>query len=129
MKSMKLVLLYGFLIWLIPFIIAFLIFPIHDSERPLFESIMAVVVTFSAVFFTILYFRKVDAAFFREGVFLGVSWFLISVAIDLPLFSAGPMKMAFVDYVKDIGLTYLIIPTVTAGMGFLLQNRSKSQPS
>lgn len=30
------------------------------------------------------------------------------------------MKLAFVDYVKDIGLTYLIILTITLGIGIML---------
>jgi hypothetical protein len=127
MKSIKLVLLYGFFIWLIPFIVAFFIFPIRENDRSLFESIMPVVVTISVVFFSILYFKKVDAAFFKEGILLGVIWFLISVAIDLFMFSSGPMKMGFIDYIKDIGLTYLIIPAVTVGSGFLIQSKTKSQ--
>lgn len=35
---------------------------------------------------------------------------------DELLFSWGPMKMSLVDYLKDIGLTYLIMPIVTYGM-------------
>jgi len=83
MKSIKLVFLYGFFVWLIPFIVAFLIFPIRETDRPLFESIMPVIVTLRAVLFSILYFLKVDAAFFKEGTLLGIVWFLISVMIDL----------------------------------------------
>ncbi len=103
MKSIKLVLLYGLFVWLIPFIVAFLIFPIRENDRPLFESIMPVAVTITVVVFSFLYFKKVDAAFLKEGLLLGVIWFLICIAIDLVLFSSGPMKMGFVDYVKDIG--------------------------
>ena len=40
------------------------------------------------------------------------------------LFSEGPMKMPFADYIKDIGLTYLIIPMVTLGFGYLLQQKT-----
>ncbi len=43
MKSVKKALLFGFLLWVIPFVIAFLIFPIRNSDRPLFESIMPIV--------------------------------------------------------------------------------------
>jgi hypothetical protein len=126
MKLTKLVFLYGFFVWLIPFIVAFLIFPIRETDRPLFESIMPVIVTLSVVVFSILYFRKVDTAFFKEGALLGIVWFLISVMIDLLMFSAGPMKMGIVDYFKDIGLTYLIIPFVTVGSGFIIQTKAKS---
>lgn len=37
------------------------------------------------------------------------------------------MKMGFVDYVKDIGITYLIIPIVTIGFGFMLETRKENQ--
>lgn len=125
MKSIKLVFLYGFLIWLIPFIIAFIIFPLRENDRPLFESIMPVVVTLSVVVFTNIYFNKVGASFLKESVLLGVIWFLISVAIDILMFSSGPMKLTMVDYFKDIGLTYLIIPIVTIGAGFLVTSRRR----
>lgn len=125
MKSIKLVLLYGLLLWLVPFIVAFLLFPIRENDRPLFESMMPVVVTISVVVFSMLYFKKVDTAFFKTGILLGVIWFLMSVVIDLFMFSSGPMKMGLTDYIKDIGLTYLIIPSVTVGSGFLIQSKTK----
>lgn len=127
MKSYKLALLYGFLVWLIPFVVAFLIFPIRTSNRALFESIMPVVVTMCVVFLLVFYFRKVKADFFKEGIILGVIWFAISLVIDLVMFMPeSPMKMSLVDYVMDIGLTYLIIPTICIGLGYLLE-KQKSQ--
>lgn len=127
MRSIKLAVLYGFLVWLIPFIIAFIIFPIREHDRPLFESIMPVTVTFCAALLSVLYLRKVDRSFLKEGILLGLIWFLISVLIDLPMFSAGPMKMSFGDYWKDIGLTYMIIPIVTVASGYLIGIRTRSQ--
>jgi hypothetical protein len=120
MKSYKLALLYGFLVWVIPFVVAILIFPLRNSERPLFESIMPVVLTIIVIISSNLYLKKIDKDFLKEGIFLGLIWFAISIAIDLLMFMQGPMKMAFVDYVKDIGITYLIIPTITIGSGYLL---------
>jgi hypothetical protein len=49
---------------------------------------------------------------------------LISIVIDLFMFMWGPMKMSIGDYMADIGLTYLIIPAITVGAGFLLYNKS-----
>ncbi len=95
MKSIKLVFLYGFLIWLIPFIVSFIIFPIHENDRTLFESIMPVVLTISTVLFSILYLKKVETKFLKEGILLGVIWFLISFIIDQFLFSAGPHENEF----------------------------------
>jgi hypothetical protein len=125
MKSTKLILLYGVCVWLIPFIVALLIFPIRETERPLFESIMPVAVTFSVVLFSILCFTKVDTAFLKEGILLGTVWLLISISIDLLMFSSGSMKMGIGDYFKDIGFTYVIIPLVTVGSSFLIETKAK----
>ena len=118
-------LLYGFLIWLIPFVVAFLIFPIRESNRALFESIMPIVITISVIFFAYQYFRKLDTNFVKEGVLLGLIWLAISLIIDLAMFMQGPMKMSFANYIMDIGLTYLIIPTITIGFGYLCENKRK----
>ena len=123
MKSIKKVLLYGFLVWLIPFIVSFLIFPLKSSNRALWESIMPVVITISAVPFLILYFSKLQAHFLKEAVLLGIIWLAISLILDLLLFMEGPMKMSFADYMMDIGLTYLMIPTISIGFGCLLEKR------
>jgi hypothetical protein len=82
-----------------------------------------VVVTASAVVFSILYLRNITGAFLRQGILAGLVWLVISLIIDLPLFSAGPMAMSLADYLKDIGVTYLIIPIVATGFGYLLQRK------
>ena len=123
MKSIKKALLYGFLVWLIPFIVSFLIFPLKSSNRALWESIMPVVITISAVPFLILYFSKLQAHFLKEAVLLGIIWLAISLILDLLLFMEGPMKMSFADYMMDIGLTYLMIPIISIGFGYLLEKR------
>lgn len=122
MKLLK-ALLFGFFIWLIPFVVSVIIFSLRTDARPLFESIMAVVVTISVVLFAILYFKKVETGFLKEGIVLGLRWLGIALFIDLPLFMWGPMQMTLADYMMDIGLTYLIIPTVTIGMGYIMGKR------
>jgi hypothetical protein len=112
--------LFGFLMWLIPFIVSFPIFTLRESNRALFESIMPVVVTICVVFLAILYLRKTGADFLKEGFLIGIVWYLICIVIDLLMFMWGPMKMTFGQYMADIGLTYVIIPTVTVGFGYLL---------
>jgi hypothetical protein len=110
--------LFGFLIWAMAFVVAFAVFPIRESSRPLFESIMPVVLSGATVFFAHRYFRAVSADFAKEGLLLGLLWFGVNVAIDLPLMlTPSPMQMSFPDYVADIGLTYVLIPVITVGMG------------
>ena len=80
---------------------------------------MPVVGVFSAVVFAVLYGRQVKGIVLEEWVKLGILWLLISVVVDLLMFSWGPMKMTLINYFKDIGFTYLAIPIITAGFGYL----------
>jgi hypothetical protein len=114
----------GFLIWLVALGISILIFPLEESQRPLFESLMALVITLCAVLFGVLHFRKVTARFLQEGALAGSVWFVLNIGLDLLLFMEGPMKMSLADYMADIGLTYLIIPTVTLGLGLSLRQKA-----
>ncbi len=123
MPSLKKILAYGFLVWLIPFVAAFLIFPIHSTNRPLFESIMPVVGGVSALIFSVCIFEKVKSDFVKLGVKVGFIWLGISLVLDLLMFGWGPMKMSLAEYVSDIGITYLMIPAITLGFGWLLEKR------
>ena len=117
--------LFGFLIWLIPFIMSFFIFGLHEDYRPLFESIMAVTVTLSVVIFSILYFKTVDKDYIKEGVIIGMIWLIINLILDLIIMVLleSPMQMSIGDYMMDIGLTYVIIPVITIGFGMILEKR------
>jgi len=126
MKSLKLAIIYGFLVWLVPFVVSVIIFPIHDTNRPLFESIMPVAGVSIAVFLSAAYFRKVGKDFVVEGLKLGVLWFVISILIDSLMFFGGPLQMTVPEYTADIGVTYLTIPVITIGTGFLLEKRKSS---
>lgn len=119
---MKKAILYGFLTWLILFIIAFVAFIVHESNRPLFESIMAVACTTVAMVFTLMYFRNVRSDFVKEGLYLGLTFFIINILIDIPLFLfGGPMMTTFGGYMSDIGITYLLFFAVTIGVGYSRQ--------
>lgn len=118
-------LLYGFLVWLIPFVVSVLIFPLKTRLPALFESIMPVVLVACVVSFLVLYFRKAEAVSFSEAVLVGTLWFVISLAFDLLMFMWGPMKMTLANYVMDIGLTYLIIPTIAIGSGYLAEQKQR----
>lgn len=123
MKNLKLAVLYGFLVWIIPFAAAFLIFPIRQSNRPLFESIMPVSGTFASILALYLYIKNAGAFSVKEGIKLGLLWMGISIAIDLLMFMQGPWKMTLSEYMSDIGVTYLAIPIITGGFGYLLEKK------
>lgn len=115
--SVRRALLFGLFIWLTPFVVAFLIFPLRESSRPLFESIMPVAIAVPTAVLGVRYLRNVRRGLVREGILLGLLWLAISIAIDAPLMLlGGPMRMTIGAYVADIGITYLIIPVVTVGL-------------
>jgi hypothetical protein len=117
MTSFGRALLFGFLVWLVPFGVAFAIFPLKESWRSLFESIMPVVVAAVTVLLALRYLRRVRSGFFREGLLLGLLWLVVCVVIDLPLMLSPPINMDLVEYLADVGLTYLLIPIITTGLG------------
>ena len=109
MKKILKVIGYGFLTWLIPFAISFVVFPLRASQRAFFETIMAVVVAATAALFSALYLRKVQAGWLKDGALIGGVWFAVNLVVDLLLFiPPSPMQMPLADYMMDIGLTYLI---------------------
>jgi len=122
-KYMKLV-GFGFLIWLMPFLVSFVIFPLRNTNRPLFESIMPVVLVLTVMIISVLYFKKIEKESLKEGLIAGVLWFTLSLAIDLLLFlPASPMQMSFSDYMMDIGLTYFIILMIPISIGALVSKK------
>lgn len=126
MTSIGKALLFGVVVWLVPFVVAFLIFPLRESSRALFESIMPVAVAGATVALGVVYMARVSRGFVREGVLLGCLWLAICVAIDAPLMLfGGPMHMTIGEYLADIGVTYLMIPVITTGLGLVLERTAR----
>lgn len=125
MTSWRRAIVFGFLVWLIPFLVAFAAFPLKESWRSLFESIMPLVLAGVVVASAVVYFRRIPAVSFREGIWLGALWLVISVAIDLPLMLSPPLNYTVTEYAADIGLTYLMIPVITAGIARAAQAHAR----
>jgi hypothetical protein len=116
MKKFSAVVGWGFLVWLVPFVVAVAIQPVKERNRLLFESIMPVVVCISATAAGYFYLRgRGDVT--RAAITAGVVWLVISIVIDLMMFSGGPKKMGMGEYFADIGIAYLVIPVICIGMG------------
>jgi hypothetical protein len=123
MTSWRRAILLGLVVWLVPFVVAFAAFPLKESWRSLFESIMAVTLSLTVVACAILYFARVRGTSVREGLLLGGLWLAISVLIDLPLMLSPPISYTPTEYAADIGLTYLMIPAITVGIAFAARKR------
>ena len=128
MSSLKKAMLYGFLIWLIAFAVSFLIFPIHESNRAFFESIMPVTLSIITSFFAFKYLSKTESNFIKEGLYFGIIVTVINWFIDaLIMLSPSPMQMTLSDYFQDIGFTYLMILPITLGFGFIANHFSQKR--
>jgi hypothetical protein len=119
--------LLGFFVWLIPFVVSVLIFPLRAMQRPLFESIMPVVIAIWTVFFAVIYLSGIKSDFLKEGILIGGAWFLMGIILDLLIFIDGPIKMPLWDYALDVPVTYLMIPTITTGFGYLMEQYTCQQ--
>lgn len=125
MKNWKWIVFSGFLVWLVPFASAVALSGIRTDDRLLFESIMPVLISIAAVGFAMIKPAVVSSP--ARGLTLGLAWLAISVGLDLLMFMWGPMKMTLLAYMKDIGLTYLMFPVITLGLGW--QSRRNNLPN
>ena len=114
--------LYGFLTWLIPFVISFLFYskdgqPVIDVF--LFKSIMIVVGSGTGATLLVLYFKKIKEHYLKEGIIVGLLWFAINIILDLVVLV--PMSdIEIGTYFAQIGLRYLVIPIMSVAIGYLL---------
>ena len=125
-KKIGKLILFGFFIWLIPFIISILFFN-KDGELLvdvfLFKSIMIVVGTFTGACVLIWYFKKVEINFLKTSIVVGLVWFLISIVLDLIVLL--PMSgMGVGSYFSEIGIRYLSLPILTTTVGYLLEKNN-----
>src|SRR5690606_12997857 len=109
------------------FVTAFVLFPLRESNRPLFESIMPVVLAAGAVILATRYLTRTTERLIPSSVMIGCVWFVMSIGLDLLLLTWGPMRMSLAAYMADIGITYLIFPIITVGMGRVLESRMQRE--
>jgi hypothetical protein len=124
MSSWRKAVLFGFIVWLVPFLVGVLVYPVRQTSRSLFESIMPVVLSIVVVACAVWYFKRVETVEVREGVWLGLLWLAVSLAIDLPLMLSPPMSFTPAEYFADIGLTYLMMPVITTGIAVAARSRA-----
>lgn len=99
----------GFLSWLIPFAVSFILFPLKHSNAPLFGTLMDLVVLLTAGALLTRYFRNRPVSV-REAVLVGALWLAANLVFDYPMFAYGPMQMTAPRYYSEIGLAYLAFP-------------------
>ena len=111
----------GFLSWLIPFVVGFLVFPLKQSNPPLFGNLMVLVVLLTGALLLYRYFRNRPVSV-QEAMLVGTIWFAMNLIFDYPMFAYGPMKMTAWGYYSEIGLSYLVLPAFAFGAARLARS-------
>jgi len=118
-------LLYGFFAWLIPFVASIFFYTKEGGLRTdifFFKTIMIIVGSISGAILLISYFKKINIGYLKEGVYVGITWFVINILLDLLVLI--PMTgMAISDYFFQIGLRYLVMPVMSIMVGVALENK------
>ena len=127
MHPIKHAVLYGLLVWLVPFVSAFAFYS-RDGELTidifLFKTIMIIVGSLIGAYLLVRYFRKVEQSYIREGVYVGSLWLVMNWVLDFA--TLVPMNdMAVSTYFTEIGLRYLTMPIFAIAIGWALQTRTE----
>lgn len=121
-KNIKL----GFISWLLPFALSFVFYKPSGEltvSYDLFKSLMIVLGSITGCFLLFRYFKFVGKDFIKQGVLVGISWFLINIVLDT-LILLPMMGESFSNYFISIGLRYTVIPAISITMGYLLNRQS-----
>ncbi len=116
---------YGFLSWLIPFVSSLFFYTkegVLTIDVFLFKSIMIVVGSITAGFLLVSYFKNINLNYYKEGIVVGCTWFIINILLDL-LILVQMSGMSVTDYFSQIGLRYIVIPVMTVTIGAALNNK------
>jgi hypothetical protein len=125
MQQIKRAFVYGFLLWILPFLASVLIFPLKKTDPAFFQSSLGVVSITLAIILTVHYFKKTQGSL-REGIFLGLILAVISWFFDFLFFIWGPIKMPLAAYIKEIGIGYSLYIVIATSFGYMLgRNKNK----
>jgi len=126
MKKALKILLFGIIIWLIPFITGFFFYTPDGQmsvDMYLFKTIMILVGNFTGVILAVIYLLKIEKNFLKESILIGLVWILINYILDFVILL--PMSgMDTGDYFVQIGLRYLLLPIISIAIGYLLQKKN-----
>ncbi|EPG75115.1 hypothetical protein LEP1GSC058_0134 [Leptospira fainei serovar Hurstbridge str. BUT 6] len=113
------VLLFGFLVWLIPFVIAFGFYSPDGKLQTdifLFKTVMILVGNATGCYFLFLISKRVTLPALKPFLIIGVIWLLENLGLDM-LILVPMSKMNLHDYFIQIGLRYFVILFVSTAVG------------
>ena len=117
---------YGFLVWLIPFLVSWPLYspkgePLYDLQ--VIKSFLIVVGSLVGALLALRYFRKTEKDFAKEGAILGFSWLVINSVLDIIVLVYLLKGMDLSAWAGQIGIRYLVMPIITIAMGVAMGYR------
>jgi len=117
---------YGFLVWLIPFLVSWPLYspkgePLYDLQ--VIKSFLIVVGSLVGALLAIRYFRDTEKDFAKEGAILGFSWLVINSVLDIIVLVYLLKGMDLSAWAGQIGIRYLVMPIITIAMGVAMGYR------
>ena len=95
-----------------------LIVKTEDLDRIFFlKSIMIIVIASVTAILGIDYMKNIKKDSYNQGIKIGVTWFLISFISGILL--SFILKIDIVNFIKQSGIRYLIIPIITISLGYV----------
>lgn len=115
---------YGFIVWVVPYVSAIPLLGVMKTDLIFFKTLMILIGGLTGAVCVILYFSKINKDYLNEGIRLGLVWLVLNWLLDfaalLPV-----MNLSILQYFKEIGLRYLVMPAMTIPAGYLLDKKSK----
>jgi len=120
--KIKLAVIYGFLIWILTYIITETINPIFTDSLPYVNIIFPIVIIILTGFFGILYIRNIEENEVIEGILAGIIFVVVDIILDLVFFIIPQNNVLLIQnynfhFISMIVLTLLI----TTFLGYLAQ--------
>ena len=125
MGKAHVLLLFGFLMWLLPFLASFFFYDPAAArmtiDNDFFKSIMVVFSCLIGVLLLVKYLDVVKKDYVKEGLVAGAVWAAMSWVLDFVVL-VPMMKVDTPTYFMSIGLRYLMAPIIGVGMGMAAEN-------
>jgi hypothetical protein len=119
------IILYGLLIWFIPALAAMMAWDSNTNlpriGYPWFDAMMAAVWSLNFIVVAFFYFKGVTGDYVKQGLIVGISWYVLCVLLDLVLL-VGLFKTDINTWYPGI-LSYLNNFFVAAGIGYILNKK------
>ena len=120
--KLKLAITFGFLIWIITYILSSIFNPIFTEYIPYVNIIVPLIIIITTGFFGILYIRNIETNEVIEGILVGIIFIIIDIICDLIFFIIPHNNnLIITDYPIHIISMIIIILSITTFLGYLAQ--------